>query len=191
MSSDGTNVWLANAGEDTVSEIEASSGTVIHTIPVGSYPRGVSSDGTNVWVGNNDENTVSEIEASSGTVIHTIAVGGGPIAVSSDGTHVWVANIDENTVSEIPTNFIPTCTGDTGTVTLSPGLTNTAAVQTMKIKGTLTGCAGTPFTGAKYTATLKTGGLVSCAVLKTGGEPAAGAAKYKWTPKAKASTGTF
>ena len=61
----------------------------------------------------------------------------------------------------------------------------------MKIKGTLTGCAGEPFTGVKYTATLKTAGPVSCSVLRTAGEPATGAAKYKWTPKAKASTGTL
>ncbi len=275
ISSDGAHVWVANAGEDTVSEIQASSGTVIDTISVGSFPRGVSSDGTHVWVGNFSEGAVSEIEASSGIVVDTIPVGSGPIAVSSDGTHVWVANINENTVSEIPTSYLPapkasiespasggtylqgavvatkfsctegkggpglescadsnggsgtsgvletstpgphtyrvtakskdeeigtasisytviaraTCTGNTGTVTLSPGLTGTPTPQTMKIKGTLTGCAGKPFTEAKYTATLKTTVPVSCSVLTGAGEPASGAAKYKWTPKAKASTG--
>ncbi|MGA2322041.1 MAG: YncE family protein [Solirubrobacteraceae bacterium] len=84
-----------------------------------------------------------------------------------------------------------TCAGNTGTVTLKPGLTGTAVVQTMTVKGTLTGCSGEAFTGAKYTATLKTAGPVSCSVLKTAGEPATGAAKYTWTPKAKASTGTL
>jgi len=109
VSSDGTHVWVANRGEGgavgTVSEIEASSGTVIRTIHVGS-PVGVSSDGTHVWVTNYGENTVSEIEASSGTVIRTIHVGSTPRGVSSDGTHVWVANggetgRKEGTVSEI------------------------------------------------------------------------------------------
>jgi YVTN family beta-propeller protein len=279
VSSDGTHVWVTNWGELTVSEIEASSGTVIRTIPVGYVPAGVSSDGTHVWVTNAGEATVSEIEASSGTIINTIPVGSRPVSVSSDGTHVWVANLGENTVSEIPTSY-PTgspeasiespasggtylqdavvttkfsctegeggpglesctdsnggsgtsgvletatlgphtytvtakskdgqtdtasisytvvaremCTGNTGTVTLSPGLTDTAKVQTMKIKGTLTGCAGgKPFTEAKYTAKLKTAGPVSCSVLKTAGEPATGAATYKWTPKAKPSKGTL
>jgi hypothetical protein len=59
----------------------------------------------------------------------------------------------------------------------------------MKIKGTLAGCTGQPFTAAKYSATLKTAGPVSCSVLKTAGEAATGAAKYKWTPKAKPSKG--
>ncbi|HME03040.1 MAG TPA: hypothetical protein VKG38_08415 [Solirubrobacteraceae bacterium] len=53
------------------------------------------------------------------------------------------------------------------------------------------GSAGTPFTGATYNATLKAAGPVSCSVIKTAGEPATGAAKYEWTPKAKASTGTL
>jgi YVTN family beta-propeller protein len=276
VSSDGAHVWVANQIDDTVSEIEASSGTVIRTIPVGSEPWGVSSDGDHVWVANNIGHSVTEIEASSGTVIRTIPVGSHPIAVSSDGTHVWVANADENTVSEIPTSYISPpeasiespasggtyqqgalvttkfsctdgegapgiesctdsnggsggsgvletstlgshtytvtakstdgqtgtrsisyivaktiCTGNTGTVTLGPGLTNVAAVRTMKIKGTLTGCTDEPFTEVKYTATLKTAGPVSCPVLAGAGESAAGAATYKWTPKAKTSKGTL
>jgi streptogramin lyase len=81
------------------------------------------------------------------------------------------------------------CTA-TGTVTLSPGLTNTPAVQTMKIKGTLTGCTGEPFTGVSYTATLTTVGPVACSVLNGAGEPASGATNYKWTPKATPSKAT-
>jgi hypothetical protein len=84
-----------------------------------------------------------------------------------------------------------TCTTNTGTIKLSPGLTNTPAVQTMKIKGTLSGCTGDPFTEVKYTAKLGTAAPVSCSVLKAAGEKATGAAQYKWTPKAKASTGTL
>ena len=82
------------------------------------------------------------------------------------------------------------CTADSGTVTLKPGLTNIPAVQTMKVKGTLSGCSGEPFTTVSYTVTLKTTGPVSCAVLKAPGETATGPSKYKWTPKAKPSTGT-
>jgi YVTN family beta-propeller protein len=103
VSSDGTHVWVVNAGEattsvirpGTVSEIEASSGTVIRTIHLGLDPRGVSSDGTHVWVTVPAEGTVSEIEASSGTVIRTIHLGLDPTSVSSDGTHVWVTTTTE------------------------------------------------------------------------------------------------
>ena len=95
----GWNPRLGREPDGTVSEIEASSGTVIRTIHVGSNPRRVL--GWNPRLGREHrEDTVSEIEASSGTVIRTIHVGKVPGGVSSDGTHVWVANA-EGTVSEI------------------------------------------------------------------------------------------
>jgi hypothetical protein len=82
------------------------------------------------------------------------------------------------------------CTTNSGSIKLSPGVTNTLAVQTMKIKGVLSGCSVARFTGAKYTATLTTAGPVSCSTLRGTGETASGAATYKWTPKAKPSPGT-
>jgi hypothetical protein len=83
-----------------------------------------------------------------------------------------------------------TCTTNTGTIKLSPGLTDTAAVQTMKIKGTLSGCTGEAFTEVSYKATLTTANAVSCSVLMGAGEAATGPAKFKWTPKAKPLTAT-
>ena len=114
VSSDGTHVWVTQAsqGAGTVSEIDASTGTVVKTITVGSDPYAVSSDGTHVWVVNRgvyedggfEDGTVSEIDAATGTVVNTITVGNTPDAVSSDGTHVWVTNggsPSPGTVSEI------------------------------------------------------------------------------------------
>ncbi len=83
----------------------------------------------------------------------------------------------------------PTCTSDSGTVKLAPGLTGTPAVQTLTINGILTGCTGEPFTEAAYTATLKTAGPVSCSVLTGEGEPATGPARFKWRPKMKIARG--
>jgi hypothetical protein len=110
--------------------------------------------------------------------------------VAGPDGNLWFAEYAGNRIGRISA-AVSTCATNTGTVKLSPGLTGTPAVQTMKIKGTLKGCTGEPFTGTKYTATLKTAGPVSCSVLKAAGEAATGAAKYKWTPKAKASTGTL
>ena len=84
------------------------------------------------------------------------------------------------------------CATNTGTVKLAPGLTNTAAVQAIKIKGRLAGCTGEPFTEVSYKATLETAGPVSCSTLTApdAEAKATGEAKYKWTPKAKPSTAT-
>jgi hypothetical protein len=80
------------------------------------------------------------------------------------------------------------CAGNAGTLTMSPGLTNEAATQVITVKGTLSGCSGSPFTGAKYSATLKTAHAVGCALLSSSaGDPATGALLTKWTPKAKGS----
>ena len=84
-----------------------------------------------------------------------------------------------------------TCTGNSGTITLSPGLTDTPAVQTAKIKGTLSGCTGEPFTKATYTAKLKTTEPVSCSLLPAAWETARGSAKFKWMPRARASAATL
>jgi hypothetical protein len=51
-----------------------------------------------------------------------------------------------------------TCTENTGTVKLSPGLSNTASVQNITVHGTLAGCSGeeSTVTGGTYVAHLKT-----------------------------------
>ena len=66
VSSDGTHVWVANCNDNTVTELNASTGSVVQTIGVGSDPDGVSSDGTHVWVANAVDNTVTEIAIANG-----------------------------------------------------------------------------------------------------------------------------
>ncbi len=92
---------MANQGGNTVTELDASTGSVVGTIGVGNLPFGVSSDGTHVWVTNGNDNTVTELDASTGAVVQTIGVASYPNGVSSDGTHVWVANAVDDTVTEI------------------------------------------------------------------------------------------
>ena len=142
-----------------------------------------------------DVSGLTSATAISAGEAHTCAL------ISSGGVKCWGSNLfgelgDGTTTDRTePVNVIgivkAACTSNTGTVKLSPGLTDTPAVQTIKIKGTLTGCEGEPFKEATYTATLKTANPVSCSVLTGAGEPATGAAKYKWTPKAKPSTGAL
>jgi YVTN family beta-propeller protein len=72
VSSDGTHVWVTNYNGGTVSEIDASTGTVVNTIRVRGFNHpagGVSSDGTHVWVTNGGDGTVSEIQISNGCVV--------------------------------------------------------------------------------------------------------------------------
>ena len=76
-----------------VTEIDASTGSVVRTIAAGYSVTGISSDGTNVWVANGPTwNTITELDASTGVVVRTIHIPWGALRVSADGTHIWVSN---------------------------------------------------------------------------------------------------
>ena len=77
----------------------------------------------------------------------------------------------------------PACTVDSGKVTLSPGLTETPAVQTVTVKGTLSECEGGP-EGGTYSTKFTTSGPVSCELLSGTEEvtPSTGALSIKWLP---------
>ena len=98
---DGIYVWLTNYSDNTVSKIDATTGTVDDTITVGDSPRGICFDGTYVWVTNYSDNTVSKIDATTDTVDDTITVGDSPRGICFDGTYIWVANVGDGTLSKI------------------------------------------------------------------------------------------
>lgn len=88
-----------------------------------------------------------------------------------------------------------TCTGDGGTIKLSPGLSASPQVQNITIKGTLSECSGEGSTvvAGKYLAHLKTAEAVTCSAL-TGAGALEEETKIiiKWSPKGQGnSMGTF
>ena len=110
VSPDGKTIYVADSGSvvtfgDTVSVINAATGTVTGMITVGRVPAGIafSPDGTTAYVANSQDDTVSVIDVASGTVIDTINVGTSPgsVAVSPDGGTIYVGT--EQGVSVIDT----------------------------------------------------------------------------------------
>jgi len=77
---DGSRLYVANSGTNTVSVINTSDNTVIKTITVGSNPKGVAitPDGARGYVTNFGSNTVSVIDTATNAVVATIAVGTNP-----------------------------------------------------------------------------------------------------------------
>lgn len=80
-----------------------------------------------------------------------------------------------------------TCEQNSGTIKLSPGLSETPQVQDITIKGALTGCDGPAEpTGATYVAHLKTTEEVTCStLLSLSAEPTTTSVSLvvKWSPK--------
>ena len=110
---DGTNIWITNNGEGSVTELNAATDTVVNSYPVGEDPVGIAFDGTNIWVANSGDGTATELDGTTGAVIHPLTVGatesyvigtsasfGGPTGVAFDGSSMWFAT-DGNTVTKV------------------------------------------------------------------------------------------
>lgn len=98
---DGAHLWVANAGENTVSKIRASDGMGLGTFAVGTEPRRVAFDGANVWVSNWNSSSVMKLRASDGQLLQTIPTGPQPGGLAFDGTNMWVASYGSGTVTKL------------------------------------------------------------------------------------------
>ncbi|WP_313888625.1 YncE family protein [Mycolicibacterium sp. CBMA 226] len=105
---DGKHVYVANAGDGTVSVIDTATNTAGSPISVGNQPEGVvvSPDGTRLYV-TNYGGTVSVIDTATNTVIGNPIPVDHPytVAISPDGTRLYVPSsvAQGNTVSVIDT----------------------------------------------------------------------------------------
>jgi DNA-binding beta-propeller fold protein YncE len=104
ISFDGTNVWVANFTDGTVTELNASSGALVNIVPTGNGAIRTAFDGANIWVANNGAGSVTEIRASDGFVLNNFTFYY-PSGVAFDGTHIWVSSNLGNSVYELdPSN---------------------------------------------------------------------------------------
>jgi hypothetical protein len=73
-----------------------------------------------------------------------------------------------------------TCASNNGVATLSPGISETAQVQNITLKGTLGECTGEAGSSAKYVIHVKSSTPVTCVSLAAGGLASEGTAILKW-----------
>ena len=88
---DGSYIWVANFGSNTVSKIDPTDNSVTH-IAVGNNPFGVAFDGTNIWVTNFGSDTMSKINPTTNNVTKIVTSQTKPEGVAFDGTHLWVTS---------------------------------------------------------------------------------------------------
>jgi hypothetical protein len=217
LAADAEHVYWANydgsIGRANLDGTEVNQDFI--TVPTANFLYDVSVDAGHIYWTNYQGTSIGRAKLD-GTEVEQSFIGGAsyPTNIAVDAGHIYWLNFYEEGIGranlsggEVNQSFIidktpnadglavdaneatALCNANSGTVTLSPGLTNTPAVQTMKIMGKLTGCSGSAYTQVAYKATLKTAGPVSCSVLAGAGETATGTAKYSWSPKASASTG--
>lgn len=133
----------------------------------------VNGAGTNALVGPLQRNTTYRI-----TVTNTDAEG-----TSQPSTPIEASS----GFSEPPPPSVETCEQNHGTIKLSPGLDETPHVQSITIKGELSGCEGpTDISAGTYVAHLKSSEEVTCAALSSAStEPTTTPVSLvvKWSPK--------
>lgn len=97
----GDDVWVANQEDHTVSDLDAKTGALKHTIPAGESPVNLDSieAGTwEVWVPDDRGSLLTRIDAHTGQPVERIQVDAGPAVVRVTSTSIWVTNYDAGTI---------------------------------------------------------------------------------------------
>jgi YVTN family beta-propeller protein len=95
ITNDGTYVYTADVGALTVTKLDAATGVVVATFPVGFAPSGIAFDGTHLWVGAEGSGVrkmvrdTGEILVSSGTNITGCC--GSITGLMVEGGYLWAA----------------------------------------------------------------------------------------------------
>lgn len=104
---DGGEIFVANFGSDTISEIDASTNEVGGAYIVGAHPASgiVSADNSLLWVSNFNADTLAVYSIDDGKLVNTVHVGGGPdaLAFSVEGHLLLAANARSGDVSVVRT----------------------------------------------------------------------------------------
>jgi YVTN family beta-propeller protein len=86
-------IWITGVDSSVLTVLDASSGEVLTSIPVGPKPRFLASGGGSIWTLNQGDGTVSRVDTSTRKIRATIPVGipgvGGDICYGGDS--VWAA----------------------------------------------------------------------------------------------------
>ena len=100
---DGTNLWLADNGSDTIFEL-TTTGTVVSSFPTpGPNPRGLTWDGTNLWLSDNNTDTVYEL-STTGTIVSSFpSPGPNAQGMTWDGSNLWVTDEVADRIFQVTT----------------------------------------------------------------------------------------
>jgi streptogramin lyase len=91
----------SDASSSALARIDASSGRLLATIPVGKRTDVAIAGFGSVWAASSDENVVLRIDPVSNIVMQRISVGGSPKFMTAGAGAVWVQNRSDGSVTRI------------------------------------------------------------------------------------------
>jgi YVTN family beta-propeller protein len=97
----GAGLWVADATDQALIEIDETAGEANRTITVDARPGALAVDSSNVWVADHDAGRVFAVDARTGDTVAVVQVGGGPAALALGLGGLWVANELDATVSRV------------------------------------------------------------------------------------------
>jgi 6-phosphogluconolactonase (cycloisomerase 2 family) len=105
----GLHVWVANVFGNSVTELDAATGSIVRVIDAGAdgfkTPIAIAVTQSHVWVVNDGvkgdsrgTGSITELSASTGALVRVITVSAArfdnPAAIAISGSHVWVTNLE-------------------------------------------------------------------------------------------------
>ncbi len=105
---DGTSAYVTNYGSGTVSQISLATGTVVHTITLGSTSKpdgiAINPSGSTAYVATYATNSVTPIVLQWGQPWQPMTAGFGPegVAIDPAGQFAYVTNNGSNNLSSLP-----------------------------------------------------------------------------------------
>jgi hypothetical protein len=132
VTTDGTNLYVADYGAGTVRQIVISSG-VVTTLATGfSEPVGITTDGTNLYVPDEGSKKIYKVVISSGAVSTLTTLTGRVYSVTTDNTNLYTVDFDNCVVNKIviASGATSAVAGVSGTCTTGDGSLTTATFNT-------------------------------------------------------------
>ena len=133
ITTDGTNLYVADPGTSTIVQIVIATGavtTIAGTSAAFNSPLGITTDGTNLYVADTGNNIIKKIVISTKavTTLSTTSGFSSPVGITTDGTNLYVADTGNSTIQQvvIATGAVTTIAGTAGTPGSADG-TGTAA----------------------------------------------------------------
>ena len=95
------SVWVTNALDASVTEIDPDTNEVVNVVPVGAGPTGIAAGAGYLWVTNQGDGTVTRFDPDTHVTDSPIKVGNGPVGIAFADGAAWVANNLDGSLSRI------------------------------------------------------------------------------------------
>jgi peptide/nickel transport system substrate-binding protein len=97
----GSDVWVANTLDGSLSRVSTATDGVVETAPVGPEPTGLATGDGSVWVADASASTLTMINATSGDLESTEPLGSPPFGVAFGAGSVWFSSPGDNNVTRL------------------------------------------------------------------------------------------